>query len=323
MIRPPRNSYKKMSKDLGVKILMFGVTMVFHGTSHAALGVGQTLPDKICSVQTIVLQPLDEKLQDALINVNGRLSAVEGAITKAAEQAVNDRTRTSWFAFWTVIASGILSFFGSLVVQSVVMRHQRGINRDQAQAEVSNSYVEWQLKQLSELYGPLRALLGQSNAMYRQMNRALAAAAPDMFRLRQEAGADFDNEVFEILKNGEWTRFRTVKNLDDVYGRGYGVEPYFDDVVEVGARMASLIRDKAGYVQPSDRNLIEVMGSYLAHYAVLSRLHKRAKDGEPLQINIADEKATFPISIQKLVNDGYDTINDEVMNWQSNGRKFS
>ncbi len=281
------------------------------------------LPVNKCSVQAIGLQPANEKLLDALATVNGRLSAVEGAITKASERAESDRIRTSWFAMLTVIASGTLGILGGLLVQSFVMRHQREINNEKTQADVSNAYVEWQLKQLSELYGPLRALLGQSNAMYRQMNRALEAAAPDVFRLKQEAGADFDNEVFEILKNEQWIRFRTVKHLDDVYGKGYGVEPYFDDVVEVGARMASLIRDKAGYVQPSDRNLIEVMGLYLAHYAVISRLLKRVKDGEPLQCTIADEKATFPMSIQKLVNDGYDTINDEVMNWKKEGRMSS
>lgn len=299
---------------------MIGGALVFVGASNATVGEGQTPPVQKCSVQTVVLRPSDEKLQEVLANMNGRLGAVEGAITKSSERADNDRTRTSVFALLTVLASGILSIIGGIWVQSFVMRHQREINKEQAQAEVSNSYVEWQLKQLSELYGPLRALLGQSNAMYRQMNRALEAAAPDVFRLKQEVGADFDNEVFEIFQNGQWTRFRTVKHLGDVYGKNYGVEPYFDDVVDVGARMASLIRDKAGYVQPNDKGLIEVMGSYLAHYAVLSRLHKRAKDGAPLQINIADEKATFPISIQELVTEGFVNINNEVLNWKRNGR---
>jgi hypothetical protein len=309
-----------MSKNLSAKILIVGGFWVFLGVSNAAVGEGAAPSVAKSSIQPVVSRSSEAKISDLLVAVNGRLNAVESAIIKAAERADLDRSRTSWFAFWTVIASGILSCFSGLVIQNFVMRHQRAINKDKAHAEVSNSYIEWQLKQLSELYGPLRALLGQSNAMYRQMNRVLESAAPEMFRLKREQGADFDNEVFEIFKNDQWSRFRTVKHLDDVYGKGYGVEPYFDDVVEVGARMANLMRDKAGYVQPSDRNLIEVMGAYLAHYAVLSRLHKRAKDGAPNKANTSDEKATFPISIQKLVNDGYDTINQEVMNWKSNGR---
>jgi hypothetical protein len=269
------------------------------------------------TVQSTAIPAFDEKLQTLSASVNGRLSAIEVSINRSDERAAEDRKLTRWVALATVVVSA----FFSLAAQWLLMVHQRSLNREQAQAEVSNSYVEWQLKQLSKLYGPLRALLGQSNAMYRQMNRVLAAAEPNMFRLRTEEGVDFDNEVFEILVDGYWCRFRTVKHLVDVYNRGYGVEPYFDDVVKVGARIADLIRDKAGYAQPSDQQLIDVMGSYLAHYAVLSRLHQQAKDGGSPKPNKADEQATFPIAIQKLVNDGFTTLNMEVMDWKSNGQK--
>lgn len=311
-----------IKNKVSARSLIFWLVVVFMTTSHAAFGKGQLQQDKCCSVQTITLRLMDEKLQDAMATLSGRLGSVEGAIAKASERADNDRIRTSWFAFFTVIASGILGGLGGLMIQSLVMRHQRQINRENAQAEVSNSYIEWQLKQLSELYGPLRALLGQSNAMYRQMNRALEAAAVDKFRMKQENGADFDDKVFEIFKNDQWVRFRTVQHLGDVYGKNYGVEPYFDDVVEVGARMAELIREKAGYVQPVDKSLIEVMGSYLAHYAVLSRLHRRAKEGESLQINIADEQATFPVAIRELVNKGFDSINKEILAWKKHGQSL-
>jgi hypothetical protein len=111
-----------------------------------------------------------------------------------------------------------------------------------------------------------------------------------------------------------------VKHLGDVYNNGCGVEPYFDDVVAVGSRMAGLIRDKAGYARPDDRDIVEVMGSYLAHFAVLSRLHQRAKDGQPIFTNKADEEATFPIEIQGVVNRGFDAINREIMEWRNRGR---
>lgn len=307
----------RMTKHFLVKILFIVSAMSHLGISLAASPKDSTPTAAISSVLSKALQSSEEKIQASLASVNERLNTLEVSITKASERANNDRGRAAWFALATVAISGILS----LLAQWLLMRHQRSMNQEQSQAEVSNSYVEWQLKQLSELYGPLRALLGQSNAMYRQMNRALAAAAPKMFKLRKEEGADFDNEVFEIFHDGQWTRFRTVKHLGEVYNKEYGVEPYFDDVVDVGARMANLIRDKAGYVQPSDKELIEVMGSYLAHYSVFSRLHKRAKDGEPLKGNKADETAAFPIAIQKLVNDGFEAINEEVMDWKSNGRK--
>lgn len=239
-----------------------------------------------------------DKLQDDLNLVILRIESLEKSIEKASEKTDHMTGRNAWFALATVIVAGLISF----VVQLILLRHQRKMNREQAKSEVSNSYVEWQLKQLSEFYGPLRALLEQSNAMYRQMNRALISANPGLFRMQSAQGKDFDNTEFQIKKEGGWTRFRTVKHLGDVYNKEYGIEPYFDDVVDVGSRMATLIRDKAGYARPEDDELIKVMGTYLAHYAVLSRLHKRAHEGMFISTNMADDEAVFPVHIQNLVN---------------------
>ncbi len=261
---------------------------------------------------------LDDKIRSDLVAATVRLNSLEGTIAKSTERADRLSDRSAINALLIVIVSVSASLLG----QWLLIRHQRTLNREQVQAEVANSYVEWQLKQLSELYGPLRALLGQSNAMYRQMNRALAAAVPDIFRLEKRQGADFDNEIFEIRKDGEWTRFRTVKHIGEVYNRGYGVEPYFDDVVETGARMAELIREKAGYARADDKDddedLMDVMGKYLAHYAVLTRLHKQVQSGYERKANTADEHATFPIKMQKLVDEGFNAINREVMEWRHN-----
>ncbi len=253
-----------------------------------------------------------DKVREDLNLVLGRIESLEKSIQKASEKTDHMTDRNAWFALATVIVAGFISF----VVQLILLRHQRKINREQAKSEVSNSYVEWQLKQLSELYGPLRALLEQSNAMYRQMNRALISANPGLFRMQSAQDKDFDNTEFQIKKEEGWTRFRTVKHLGDVYNKKYGIEPYFDDVVDVGSRMATLIRDKAGYARPEDDDLIKVMGTYLAHYAVLSRLHKRAQEGMIISTNMDDE-AVFPVHIQNLVNRGYQSINGQIIQWRN------
>lgn len=264
-------------------------------------------------VKLTMLDILQEDLKLALL----RIASLEESIQKASEKTDHMTERNAWFALATVIAAGLIS----IVLQLLLLRHQQKIYREQAKSEVSNSYVEWQLKQLSEFYGPLRALLEQSNAMYRQMNRALVSANPDLFRMQSAHGKDFDNTEFQIKKDGDWTRFRTVKHLGDVYNKGYGIEPYFDDVVDIGSRMATLIRDKAGFARPEDNALIEVMGTYLAHYAVLSRLHKKAQEGVLVSANMADDEAVFPIHIQNLVNGGYQAINDQIIQWRSNHPK--
>ncbi len=251
----------------------------------------------------------EDRLASDLSSITAKLNILDGSIRKSAELSDSAAQHAFWLAVLTIIASIANQFW--------MARHQRNISREQAGNEVSNSYAEWQLKQLSELYGPLRALLEQSNAMYRQMNLALATADPHTFRLESTLGGDFDDKVFEIHKAGAWIRFRTVRDLGAVYNKGYGVEPFFDDVVLVGARMAKLIEEKAGYARSDAKELIRVMGAYLAHYAVLSRLHKQAQTGTAVEPTAGEQQATFPMEIQRLVNEGFDAINAEVMKWRA------
>jgi hypothetical protein len=44
------------------------------------------------------------------------------------------------------------------------------LSERQAKLQIGNAVIEWEIKQLSLLYGPLRALLGQSLALYSEMN---------------------------------------------------------------------------------------------------------------------------------------------------------
>jgi hypothetical protein len=256
----------------------------------------------------------DEKLRLELANATTRLSSVDASLTRAADRADEVARRTSRYSAYTVLGTALLTALLSLAAQGLLMRHQRNINRADSEAKVANTYVEWQLQQLSELYGPVRALLGQSNVLYRQMNRALVAA--DATRFQLVPGEDFDDQEFQIYLCGQWVRFRTVKHLEEVYNKEYGVEPFFDDVIDIGARLADVIREKAGFARPDDGELVHVMGQYLAHYLVLKRLHDRAKAGEKPHLNPADEQAIFPNRIQNLVDSGFKSINQQVLAWR-------
>lgn len=263
--------------------------------------------------QVTLLQSENQKIRFDLIASVDRLSNLENAITKASERADSSSIRSSWLAFFTVVVSFVFSLLG----QYFLIRHQRRLNREQERAKVSSSYIEWQLKQLSELYGPLRASLGQSIAIYRQMNMCLIAADDGKFRMENKPGADFDHVEFQICLGGKWEQFRTVEHLPFVYKKDYGVEPYFDDVVKAGAAIADLIRKSAGYVRQEDTELIKVMGTYLAHYGVLCRLHERAVKGENVQPTSADMKASFPRVIHELVDTGFNSINAQIMDWKN------
>lgn len=284
----------------------------FNDASRGARPLPHTPPPIVRAPASVA--PTDDKLRIDLVRATERLSAVEAAVAKAADRADQVALRTSWFSLGTVLGTAFLTAALSLLAQWLLMRHQRKLNAQDAGAQVANAYVEWQLKQLSELYGPLRALLGQSNEIYRQMNRALIAKESTRFRLIE--GDDFDKQEFQIRIDQDWTRFRTVQHLNEVYNKQFGVEPYFDDVIQVGKRMATLISNKAGYARSEDSELISEMGKYLGHYNVLKRMHKIAKTSVQVAINAADRDATFPNKIQHLVNEGFTAINGQVMDWR-------
>jgi len=312
-------------------LLMFTSLCVFPLLGQSALGVASktdttvagasivematvVTPDSLERVNQIAeLQNENEKIRFDLIASVNRLTNLESSITEASERAETTSIRSSLLAFLTVTLSVAVGLLG----QYFLIRHQRGLSQQQERAKVSNSYIEWQLKQLSELYGPLRALLGQSIAIYRQMNMCLIAADEKKFRLSSKPGADFDDVEFQTFLSGTWVQFRTVEHLPLVYNKNYGVEPYFDDVVRAGAAIADVIRKSAGYVRQEDAELIKIMGIYLAHYGVLCRLHERALKGEETYPTSADLNASFPRIIHELVDKGFNAINTQIMNWKN------
>ena len=212
--------------------------------------------------------------------------------------------------------------------------HELQLAENRANIEVSNSFVQWQLKQLSELYGPLRALLQQSNVMYRHMNTVLIKTEPDRFRLRDGFGEDFDHKLFEIQINGKWIPFRTILHIDEVYGKNYHVDDYFDAVVAIGAGIVKVIEENAGYARPEQSDeVLSVFGKYLAHYSVLERLHSQTKEKHyPSEVPASsrarsvvsskqtiavDESAVFPKEIQGLVDAGFKEIIAELNAWRA------
>ena len=244
-----------------------------------------------------------------------RIQSLEKRVQEAGEKSKLSAERTSWFAVLTVLISGGVA----LLAQWILMGHQNRQNAQQARQEVSNSYAQWQLKQLCELYGPLRALLGQSNVLYRQMNALLMKNDPARFRFVDRPDDDFDGKVFEIKIDGKWTRFRTVKHLGEVYGRDLGVEPLFDAVAAVADRIADIIKERAGYVRQEDVGLIEVMGKYLAHHVTLREVHGRIKEPKPDAARYVNDDATFPTQIQAMVDTGFRALNRELAGWRAAG----
>jgi hypothetical protein len=280
------------------------------------------------------------------MGVAAQLTAIQSAIAKLTEKAEKTDYTPAALGFLGVLVGGVVTFLTTFFTQRRLITHQRDLAEkaakdtkeladakaaqerelaeNRAKLEIGNSFVQWQLKQLSELYGPLHALLRQSDALYRHMNTVLAKADPDRFRLQQGSPGDyFDNMVFEIKLNGQWGRFRTIMQIGEVYGRNYGIEDYFNELVAIGGQIVDIIREKAGYVRPEQSELVSVFGKYLAHYSVLNRLHSDVKNalnqahGVSAPAIVVDKSAVFPEKIQGLVDDGFKAIIRELNEWRA------
>jgi len=222
---------------------------------------------------------------------------------------------------------------GEAAMAETKARHERELAEKQAKLQIGNAVVEWQLKQLYLLYGPVRALLGQSFGLYSQMNKVLLQMKPGQFRFvkvnNPEQNAQ-QSEEFQIRIGEEWQRFRTVMHIGHVYGRDLGVETYFDEIVEIGKRVVSIIEQHAGYARPEEKDLMSVFARYLAHFAVLKHLHAVARGSltksrsvseslmqndaiQPLKVDLS---AVFPLELHTLIDEGFDGINRDIQEWR-------
>jgi hypothetical protein len=302
------------------------------------------------------LDAIDQKLKAG--DVEARLAAIEKAITDlnrpslwatllpaviAAAAAiaglfiggvVNDRLQRTRLAQEAAIAAEKAIHEKSLAETKA--QQERELAEKQSRLQIGNAVVDWQLKQLYLLYGPVRALLGQSFGLYRQMNKVLEHADSELFRFVSVPDAQGQNaeygEEFQIkTAPQQWERFRTVMHITQVYGRGFGVETYFDEIVAIGARIVTNIEQNAGYARPEEKDLMGVFARYLAHFAVLKHLQGEAKAdlvkaqsasknslaGEdsihPMKV---DRSAAFPAELHALINEGFEAITKDIEHWK-------
>jgi hypothetical protein len=213
----------------------------------------------------------------------------------------------------------------------------RELAERQSKLLIGNAVVEWQLKQLYLLYGPVRALLGQSFGLYRQMNKVLENADRERFRfvtVPDSLGQNSeDGEQFQIrTPSHEWERFRMVMHINEVYGQGFGVETYFDEIVSIGTRIVTIIEQSAGYARPEEAQLMNVFARYLAHFAVLKHLHGIARaasawersrslsstnETDTFENLKVDVSAVFPVELHDLINQGFNAITKDIGQWRA------
>lgn len=273
-------------------------------------------------------------------SIDSRLTEIREAVDKLKPSSLFTIVLPSLIAALAGLAGVLIGSYGNERLQKVRLaqeavlanakaQQERDLSERQAKFEIGTAVIDWELKQLSLLYGPLRALLGQSFGLYREMNEVLLAHK-DKFRLIPiPTATDPDRKEFQIQASpGNWTRFRTVIHISEVYGHGFGVDTYFDEIVSIGAQMVKIIQQHAGYARAQEKDLMGVFAKYLAHFAVLKAVHKAAigksgperANGSPsaptptpaLQVNLS---AVFPEVIHDLINQGFEALTVDIDQW--------
>lgn len=333
-------------------------------------------PDKTASQNRAAGEALQNPAAQASVNVERRLDSIDQKIgspdvptrLERIERAVNDLKHPSIIAGLSPSIIAAMAALGGILVGGVLQgrlqrarldqekeiaeekathernladakaAQERALAEKQAKLQIGNAVVDWKLKQLSLLYGPARALLGQSSGLYRQMNIVLHKTDdPNNHRFRflkvQEARGPNagSGEEFQILTSGQWERFRTILHIDQIYGCGYGVETYFDEIVSIGARIVKIIEQNAGYARPEEEELMSVFAKYLAHFAVLNHLHglaqaklgrsrtqssDKSSEGDVTYQLRVDVSAVFPTELHNLINTGFMAITKDIEHWQ-------
>jgi len=267
-------------------------------------------------------------------SIDARLAEIQAAVNKLSPPSLFTTALPALTGLLGVFIGGIINerlqkarLNQEATLAASKAQQDRELSEKQAKLQIGSAVIDWKLKQLSQLYGPLRALLGQSLGLYREMNEALVAARADKFRFI-EGGTDPDKKQFQIqTPPGNWTRFRTVIHIFEVYRQGFGVEAYFDEIVSIGGQMVKIIKEHAGYARPQEKDLMGVFGKYLSHFAVLKAVHEAAKaravtqgDGAeasatvtpPPQVNLS---AAFPEVIHKLIDQGFEGLTTDIEQW--------
>jgi hypothetical protein len=236
-----------------------------------------------------------------------------------------------------VLLPSVIAFCGALFgvyiggrnaekLQNARLKQDTEAAEKKARLDIASAVVEFEIKQISLLYGPLRAFLGQSEALYREMNKVLLTRANTLFRVIEVAGERPEFQIQEAP--GRWVRFRTVLHIFEVYGKGYEVEAYFDEIVAIGAEMVKIIHEQAGYARAEEEDLMTVFSKYLAHFAVMKAMHDAAKarvspqtpavQGAPVVPHTpgVNPSAAFPYAIHPLINQGFEAISSDIRQWR-------
>jgi len=144
--------------------------------------------------------------------------------------------------------------------------------RQEAIFDHTEKILEFRLKQMELFYAPMFALLEQSRALYDKMLYQLAQDEPQRYRRLPEPDAE-GYRMHVRAQDDTWKGFRLLDQFPAVKANQKALV-LAERILQIGEQTTKIISDHAGL---ASQDLIDLLGEYLAHYAVLSAAHKGSR----------------------------------------------
>lgn len=177
-------------------------------------------------------------------------------------------------------------------------KHQLELARKQALFQQTEKILEFRLKQMELFYAPMFALLEQSKALYIKMYNQLGQDEPQRYKLLSQPDSE-GSRVHVLAKDGTWKGFRLLDQLPAVRTNPKALA-LVERILAIGKLMTKIISEHAGL---ASADLIDLLGEYLAHYAILSTIYKR---GETAAYEPGWHKmGYYPRQLNAKIEEGY------------------
>jgi hypothetical protein len=175
-------------------------------------------------------------------------------------------------AFITALAAlggSIITARTQFRMAAAAAQQARELQRQEALFGHAEKILEFKLKQMQNFYAPMFALLGQSKGLYDKMLYELSEDEPSKYRWAPKP--DPEDDRFQVRdKNGDWKAFRLLDQLPAVRSKPKAFA-LADRILQIGEGMTKIITKNAGL---ASEDLIDLLGRYMAHYAIISTIHK-------------------------------------------------
>ncbi|MCI0622789.1 MAG: hypothetical protein L0387_14200 [Acidobacteria bacterium] len=279
-------------------------------TLFQAMAVLYAQPAPALPPQPAIVQPLpkDERDED-LQRLTNRVLQLEIDLAKASKSPPESNLTTGIIAGAATLSAALLAGFLTLLGQRftakqeerrVILTAERAVElaRQEAIFQHTEKILEFRVKQLELFYAPMFALLEQSKALYTKMLHQLVQDEPNRYRLLSEPDPE-GYRMHVLAKDGAWKGFRLLDQLPAIRSN-LNTLTLVERILQIGEQMTKIISDHAGL---ASKDLIELLGEYLAHYALLSTIHKR---GETVPYEPGWHKmGYYPRQLNGRIEEGY------------------